>query len=106
MAVSQEFKHGAVELLSPRLKRHVDLSACAAPKLRGGIARLHLELIDRLDRRQHAELVHKRIVVVHAIEQKVVGLFANSTNADCAAQDGILRAVSTGLRTCRQEPEY
>ena len=92
-----------MELVGTALQNHVDLGAAAASKFRGVIARLDFEFLNGIDGGKRDVLIDIRIVVVHALQQEVVGLFARAVHADGAALSGILRSLGGQLAARRQQ---
>ena len=69
--VARELEHGAVDLVGPRLGRRVDLRDRAAV-LRVEQAGNHVELLQRVDRRQQHVGVEVQVGVLDAVERVVV----------------------------------
>ena len=74
------------------LQNHIDLGAAGPPEFGRVIARLNLELLNGVDGRQRDILVDVGIVVVHSIQQEVVGLVAGAVDVDGAALRRVLGA--------------
>ena len=73
LVVAVEFEHGAMEGIRARLGDDVHLAGGAA-ELRRIDAGLHLEFLERVDRRQEDVGVEIDVGVVHAVERVVVEL--------------------------------
>ena len=81
LVVAVELEHGAAEGVRPRLGHDVHLAG-GASELRGVDAGLHLELFQRVDRRQEDVGIEIDVGVVDAVERVVVELAALAGNGD------------------------
>ena len=75
MSLRRNSNSGAVILVGAGLGEHVDLRGLAA-ELRRIDAGLHLEFLQRVDRRHHHEGIEIRVGVLHAVERVVIEIGA------------------------------
>src|SRR5881409_2308928 len=72
-SVAEVFIEAAVKLLAPAAGGHLDLRPYVAAELGAVAARLYLKLVDQLHRRADDDPVDEPIVVVHAVQKKIIG---------------------------------
>ena len=103
IVVAQIFVEHAVDLVGAGLGGEVDLRAGAASELGGVGAGLHLEFLDGFGGDRDGVLVDRQIVVVHAVEQEVIGLFARAVDGDRPALGLVLRTFHALIRAGDQQ---
>src|SRR6185369_11766971 len=86
--VAEELEYGTVKLVGAGFYGDVDDASLEVAELGGGIAGDHLELLNRI----HAGLIGDHIgvlvVVIHAVQQEVVGLLPIPVDVGPAAGRG------------------
>ena len=85
-----------MELVGAGLDDHVDDAALEVAEFGRGVVGDHLELGDGVQVRLVGRQVVRSLVVVHAVQQEVVALFAIAVDIRTAAARGALPVVEAG----------
>ena len=76
LVVAEEFPNIAVEAFVPDLMVALTMPPSKLPNSAGSVIGDQVEFLDRIRRRRVAEQVVRYLIVVHAVEQEIVGLLA------------------------------
>ena len=74
-----------MEAVGPRLDSRAHDSALKVPELGRGILGDEIEFLNRIRRRRKANQIVRHLIVVHTVEDKVVGLFPVAVDVRTAA---------------------
>ena len=82
-----------MELIGSGFRDDADHAAHELAEFRGGVIRDHVEFLDRVHIRRERHVVVHEFVVVHTVQQIVVGLLAVSIDVGPSGVEGGLAGV-------------
>ena len=87
-----------MEPVAPPARDDQDLRAAVPAEFRAVTARLHFEFLNELDRGADDDPVDEPVVVIHSVEQEIVGGFARAVEMQAAR--ALRRELRAGGRRC------
>src|SRR5581483_8162736 len=92
LVVTKELEYVAMESVGAALGADTDDAAHKVAELGRGILRDHVEFLNGINAWGIAHRILRDLIVIHAIEQEVIGLFTIAIDQRTAAREGRLRS--------------